>query len=461
MKFSSKLISNSHHPLKFTIRSQIKNLFLSEGFKKYALNTGWLFAEQILRIFSGLFVGVWVARYLGPELFGTYSYAISFVAIFGAIANLGLQGIVVRDILNKPEQQKSIMGTAFYMQIIGALFATLAISVVLPFTSNDSTTNFYILIIASGLLFQSFLVIDYYFQAKVLSKYVSICRLIQLAASSSLKIYFVLTNADLIYFFLIIVLDNITLSIALLFAYQKHGNFNFYKYFEKKIFKYLLKESWPLIISGLVVMIYMRIDQIMIKEMMDAKSVGIYSAAVRLSEVWYFVPMIISQSLFPAIINSRKMDRKIFLLRLKRLFNLMTVISLIAALFITFSSEVLIIKLFGLSFKDAAEVLIIHVWAGIFISSAIVSGKWLTIEGNQKFIMYRHVAGAFLNIILNFIFIPLFGIKGAAISTLITYFFSAVLMNVFNIPTREIFFMQIKSILSLGIYGNKFYIKKA
>lgn len=443
------------------LKEQARKILTNKGFKKYALNTGWLFVEQILRIFSGLFVGVWVARFLGPETFGTFSYAIAFVALFGAIANLGLQGIVVRELINKPEQQKTIMGTAFYMQIAGALAVILVILALVPFTSNSSETNLYILIIASSLLFQSFQVIDYFFQSKVLSKYVSICRLIQLTASSFLKIGFVLAKADLIYFVIVIFIDNVTLAISLSFAYWKQGNVPFYTSFNFGKFKYLLKESWTLIISGLVVMIYMRIDQIMIKEIMDAKSVGIYSAAIRLSEAWYFVPVLLSQSLFPAIVNARKSDREVFLLRLKRLFNIMTIVSLIAAVVVVFFSETIVISLFGASFKDAADVLVIHVWAGLFISSAIVSGKWLTVEGNQKFIMYRHVAGAFLNIILNFVFIPLYGIKGAAISTLITYLFSSVLMNGFSLTTREVFIVQMKSILSLGLYGNRIGIKKS
>ncbi|MFD1188901.1 oligosaccharide flippase family protein, partial [Pontibacter rugosus] len=201
----------------------------SEGFKKYARNTGWLFAEQILRILSGILVGVWTARYLGPESFGIYSYAISFVALFGVIANLGLQSITVRELLNFPDQQKSILGTAFYLQIIGALFTVLLICAVLPFTSNNDQTNIYILIIASGLFFQAFQVIDSYFQSQVLAKYISICRLVQLFISAVLKVAFVLAEADLIYFVLIILIDNLTLALTLSFAYWKKGNHTFYK----------------------------------------------------------------------------------------------------------------------------------------------------------------------------------------------------------------------------------------
>lgn len=455
MKFLNISFSIRQHPFNLTQRNQFNKLFRSEGFNKYASNTGWLFAEQIIRIFSGLLVGVWVARYLGPELFGTYSYAIAFVALFGAIANLGLQGIVVRELINKPEQQKAVMGTAFYMQIVGAFVSILVISAILPFTSNDQTTNVYILIIASGLIFQSFQVIDYYFQSKVLSKYVSICRLIQLTASSVLKIGFVLSNADLIYFVIVIVIDNITLAIALFYAYWKQDNISFYKSFNIFQFKYLLKESWPLIITGLVIMIYMKIDQIMIKEMMDAKSVGIYSAAAKLSESWYFVPMLLSQSLFPAIINAKKQSELLYKQRLQHLLNLMMALSVIVAIILTFFSETIITTLFGPEYLGAGSVLSIQVWAGIFVSSGVVSSKWFIIEGFQKFSMYRTTAGAIINIALNFALIPRFGIIGSAVATLISQFTASVLLNLFFSNTKEIFFLQLKAIIGLGLLGNK------
>lgn len=434
---------------------QIKKLLKNDSFKKYASNTGWLFAEQILRIFSGLFVGVWIAKYLGPELFGTYSYAVAFVALFGAIANLGLQGVVVRELINQPEQEKGMLGTAFYMQIAGAIVVTLIVSAILPFTSNDPTTNLYILIITSGLLFQSFQVIDYYFQSKVLSKYVSICRLIQLTASSLIKIGLVLTEADLIYFVIVIVLDNITLAITLFFAYKKQGNGSFFKSFDIKNFKYLLKESWPLIISGLVVMIYMKIDQIMIKEMMDAKSVGIYSAAVRLSEAWYFVPVLISQSLFPAIINAKKSSEGLYKLRLQHLLNLMMGLSIMVAIFLSFFSNDIVRLLYGSEFYGAGAVLSVQVWAGIVVSSGLVSSKWFILEGLQKYSMYRTTAGAALNIILNLALIPRYGIIGSAIATLLSQLVASVLLNAFFSKTREIFLLQLKAIMGLGLAGNQ------
>lgn len=437
------------------LKEQILKPLKNEGFKKYASNTGWLFSEQILRSLSGILVGVWVARYLGPEQFGIYSYAISFVVLFGAIAHLGLQVIVVRELINKPDQEKSMMGTALYMQVVGALVLILLISSILPFTSNDGTTNVYILIIASGLIFQSFQVIDFYFQSKVLARYVSICRLVQLTISSILKIGFVLAEVELIYFVVVLVIDNITLAIALCFAYWKHGGTSFHKFFDLSTFRFLIRESWPLIVANLVHIIYMRIDQVMIKEMMDAASVGVYSAAVRFSEAWYFVPVLIGQSLFPAIINAKKNSNVQYIHRLQILLNVMMAVSVAVGLFFTFYADFLIEFFYGESYKGASTVLSLQVWAGIFVASGVVANKWYIVEGYQKYTMYPTSVGALLNVVLNLLLIPKYGIVGSAVATLVAQMVASVLFNALIPKTRKIFLLQMKAILGLGLIGNK------
>ena len=168
------------------------------GFMRYFKNSAWMISEQMLRMIAGVFVGVWVARYLGPEQFGIFSYVAAFTALFASIAKLGLDSIVVRELVNQPDKQDVYLGTAFWMKVLGAITVISLIALVLPWTSNDSTTSLYIFIIASGLFFQSFEIVDFYFQSQVLAKYISICKVIQLLFSSCIKIYLVLTGAELI-----------------------------------------------------------------------------------------------------------------------------------------------------------------------------------------------------------------------------------------------------------------------
>jgi O-antigen/teichoic acid export membrane protein len=405
-----------------------------------------MFGEQILRIMAGLLVGIWVARYLGPEQFGVFSYAIAFVAIFSSIAKLGLDSIVVRDLVNEPHKRNIYLGTAFWLKFVGAFITLGVITIATIFTNNNHTTNLYIFIIASGIVFQSFEVIDFYFQSKVLSKFVSLCKMTQLLISSLLKVYFVLTGADLFWFVVVSFVDQLSLAITLYIAYKYQKLDNFYCYFDKVIAKNLLKNSWPLIFSGLVVMIYMRIDQIMIKEMLGIREVGIYSAAVRLGEAWYFIPMVITSSLFPAIVSAKKVSKELYYTRLQRLYTFMVWAAIAIALPVTFLSDWLVNLLYGEEYMGAGEVLMIQTWAGLFVFLGVASSSWLTSENFQRLAFYRTFAGAIINVVLNLFLIPIYGIIGAAVATLIAQVMAAFVFDYFTDQTRKVFFMKLNTL---------------
>lgn len=405
-----------------------------------------MLAEQVLRIIAGLFVGIYVARYLGPEQFGIYSYAVAFVALFGAIARLGLDGIVVRDLVNHPEERDTYLGTAFWLKLIGTLVTIGLLAIAVQFTGNDATTNLYIFIIASGLLFQSFDVVDFYFQSRVLSKYVSISRLVQLVMSSVLKLYFVLVQADLLWFVVVSLVDQMSLALALGFAYWKQKNGNFFGHFKLGVAKEALKNSWPLMLSGIAIALYMRIDQIMINEMLGERAVGLYSAAVKLSEAWYFVPGITTASLYPAIVNAKKISLELYYGRLQRLFTLLTWAALVAAVAMTFASEWLVVTLYGEEFKEAGQILMVHIWAGVFVSYGVASGSWFTTENLQKYAFYRTIFGVIVNIALNVILIQSHGLIGAAIATVIAQSMAALFFDILTKKTRVLFLMKLRAL---------------
>lgn len=405
--------------------------------------------EQVLRILAGLFVGIWVARYLGPDNFGLFSYVLAFTAIFAGVAKLGLDGILVRDLINFPEKRDLYLGTAFWLKAIGGMFVLLLMAVILPFTSNDFTTNLYIFIIASGLIFQSFEVVEFYFQSLVLAKIVSICKIIQMALSSLVKIYLVLTGAELFWFVLVTLLDTLSLAISYYIAYRIRENSGFYKYFKADIAKQLLKDSWPLILSTIVVAIYMRIDQIMIKELLGEYEVGIYSAAVRLSEAFYFIPLFITASLFPAILNAKKQSEELYKLRLQRLYTFMVWFAISVALPMTFLSDWVVMLLFGEAYLEAGQVLMIHVWAAIFVFLGVASGKWYITENLQKLTMINTGIGAVINILLNLVLINKFGVIGAAYSTVISYAVASYFMNFVWKDSRDNFYMLSKGFLPI------------
>lgn len=408
---------------------KFKSLVKSEGFIRYFKNTGWMMFEQLLRIVSSLFVGIWVARYLGPEQFGLFSYILAFTAIFGAIAKIGLDGIVVRDLVNHPHLRDSYLGTAFWLKIIGALAVLIILAAIMPFTSNDDATNFYIFIIAIGLLFQSFEVVEFYFQSQVLAKFISICKIIQVSISSLIKIFLVLGDADLVWFVFVTSFDFFTLSVVYAIAYRKKVGSFFYFKFEPVLAKQLFSDSWPLIFSAILVMIYTRIDQIMIKSMLGEYEVGIYSAAVRISEALYFIPMLITASVFPAILNAKRHSLELYKKRLQELYTLIIWLSVLVIVPITFLSDWIILMLFGEAYKSAGSVLMIHAWGLLFVSVAVVKGRWQMAENLTRHHMYGAAISSISNVVLNYYMIPKWGISGAAISTLLSQFISAYLIN--------------------------------
>ncbi|MBE0626759.1 MAG: flippase [Burkholderiales bacterium] len=398
-----------------------------------------MFAEQLLRMIAGLLVGIWVARYLGPSQFGLFSYAIAFAALFGSIAKLGLDSIVVRDLVRDPNQRDLYLGTAFWLKLFGALAMLGIIGIAMQFTSSDTTTKIYVFIVASGAIFQSSEVVDFYFQSKVLSKFVSICKLAQLLTSSLLKLYLIVVRAELIWFVWVSLVDQTTLGISLLIAYRAQRIGRFFSHFDMVTARKMLRDSWPLLFSGLVVMVYLRIDQVMIKEMLGEKEVGLYSAAIRISEVWYFLPLILTKSLFPSIVTAKTKSENLFYSRLTKLYGFLLLMGVVIALPVTFLSDRLIVLLYGVAYKQAGQVLMIHIWSGIFVSVALVSGSRYLSDNLQRYAFFRAVFGAAINVALNLILIPIYGSVGAAASTVVAQAMMALLFDILIRRTRIVF----------------------
>jgi len=423
---------------------------------KYLNNTSWLFAEKILRMTVGLFVGAWVARYLGTEQFGLLNYVLSFVGLFAVIGTLGLDNIVIRELVKNEINPDLLLGTAFWLKLTGAFVVIGILAIAINFTSNDTYINTFVFIIGSTTIFQSFNVIDFYFQSKVLSRYVVYANIFSFSVSSVLKIFLILLKAPLIAFISVILLDSFVLSCGFVYYYNKNNLSLKYWKPSKITAMNLLKDSWPLIISGVVIAVYMKIDQIMIKEIIGNEAVGQYAAAVKLSEIWYFIPMVISASLFPAIINAKKQGEKFYNLRLQKLYDLMAYLAIGIAIPVFFISDWVVNLLYGNQYFMSGSILKIHIWAGIFVFLGVASAKWLVNENLQKYAMINTLIGALVNIVLNYILIHKTGVIGAAWSTLIAYFLASYFCLILFKKTRPNFYSLSKSLMLTRIlYGKK------
>lgn len=427
------------------LTSKIQNLQQHSGFMKYFKNTSWLFGEKILRMVVGLFVGIWVARYLGPEQFGLFSYAQSFVGLFTAIATLGLDGIVVRELVKDESRRDELIGTAFYLKLIGAIAVLIVLAVAIQFTSNDHYTNILVFIIASATIFQAFNVVDMYFQAKVLSKYVVYANIISLFISSIVKVVLILNDAPLIAFAWATLFDSVVLALGFIYFYLKNNSkFKFQNLkFSKATAVALLKDSWPLILSGMVLMIQARIDQVMIKEMLGDKEAGYYSAALRLIEALAFLPVIINQSLFPALQNAKNTSKEAYEKRFLNYYRLSFFIFLITALPIFLFAEYIVVLLFGEAYHPAGVLLSLMAIRLFFTNSGVTRASFINIENLFKFSMITMSIGAFINVVLNYYLIEIYGSIGAIIATIISFFITIFLIDFIYIKTRENVKLQI------------------
>jgi len=417
-------------------------------------------AERVVHMGVAVLVGIYVARYLGPERFGILSYATSFVGLFSAISMLGLDSIVVRELVKDETRRDELLGTAFWLKLGGALLVLLQLTVVLQVIGNTAQENLLIFIIAAGLLFQSVKVIDLYFQSKVNSRYVVQAQLTQVAISSAAKLTLVAIQAPLLWFALVAMADSAVLSLGLIVNYlRQHQSLKRWQ-FRLETAKALLRDSWPLILVGIATSFNLKVDQVMLKKMLDAEAVGNYAAAVSLSEAWYFVPMAITTSVFPAIIKAKQVSEELYYQRLQRLCDLMIWLSVAIALPVTFLSGWIVTLLYGPKFTSAGMVLTIHIWAGVFVFLQNASKRWFVTENIQKIMNYNLVLGVIINIILNYILIPKFGIVSAAYSTLISYGIAFHFGNLFYKQTRKLYFMQIRAMLFISLFNNNRFGRK-
>ena len=422
----------------------------SSGLKRYAKNTGYLLFEKIARMAFMVTIWAYVARYLGPEQFGLFNYALSFVFLFSIWADLGLEPIVVRELVHDDQsadfrfsgREGSIMGSAFILKFIGAVLAVLGVVVITDIFSIEWTTRIIILFMSLRLIFASFRVIDFYFQAKVLSKYTVYSLLSSLMITAFLCLIFIRLKLSLIFFVWAVIVEAIVTAIGLLVAYRwNHKKITAWKIDRREMLR-LLKDSWPLMISGGAIAIYMRIDQIMIKSMLDVASVGYYSSAVRVSEAFYFIPMVLTSSLFPAIVSAKLKDERLYQERIKKLFAFLVGIALVIAVSVSVIAKPAILLLYGAQYAPAIGVLSIHIWASLFVFLGVGVSKWMISENLQIYYMINTLLGAVTNILLNLFLIPRYGILGTAIATVISQFVVSTLSNLLNRKTRMMFFLQ-------------------
>lgn len=411
-------------------------------------NIGWLFFDKVLHMGVGLLVVAWVARYLGPDQFGLFNYALAFAALFASFASLGLNNIVVREIVFQKTAVDEILGSAFVLKLIAGCAAfIITVGAIFFIKPNDRLCVWIVAIIAAGTIFHAFDAIDFWFQSQVLSKYTVYAKNAAFLMVTLVKIILIFLKAPLIAFVWASLAEIIIGAMGLILAYQING---YHILFWKSSFaraKSLLKDSWPLIFSGIVIMIYMRIDQIMIGQMKGVQEVGIYSAAVRLAEAWYFIPMSIVASVFPGIVAAKAVSEELFYQRLQKLYNVMVFLAYAVAVPVTFIANDVIVILFGSEYKSGGPMLAGLIWTCLFTNLGVARSTFLTTMNWTRIHFFTVLAGCMINIVLNYLLIPVYGGMGAVIASLVSYWFAAHGTCFFYKPLFKTGFMLTKAMV--------------
>ncbi|MDW2080738.1 flippase [Vibrio sp. 1640] len=411
--------------------------------RHFLINISWPLAEKVIKLMASLISGVLVARHLGPVDYGVLSFSLGFVAIFSAISTMGINSILVKDIVEGEVDKNIIFGSAILIRLIGLIVAvcfTIILSTLFVSNAEQQTA---IKLLSLTFLFQIFSFIECYYQAKLRNKVVSVASIFISIISVSAKLIALYLGSNLEIFIILYIFDSLLQFIIYYFLLRKDIiNVRLLKV-SYKYTVMVISRSWPLIFSGIVVVIYMKIDQLMIGEIIGVKEVGIYTAAVRMTEVFYFIPMVITNAVFPTLVSKRNDSELKMEVFFKKLLLCMSLFSVFVALLLYSISDYLFWFLYGEEYIGSSKVFDVYIWSSLFVYIGVVSAKWFIIEGLQKLTLYRTLFGCVINVCLNYYIIPIHGAYGAALTTVLSQFCANILFNLFDKRTRKLLRLQV------------------
>ena len=407
---------------------------------------GWLLFEKVFRLVVGFYVFILIAKHLGPEDFGLLNFVTALTDIFLYFSPLGLNMIVVKKFLGLRNSHDLILGSSFLAHFLGAIiFYTAAIISIYLLRPEDQVSQFLVIIAGMTIVIRSTDIIRYWFESNIQSKYIASASITSFGIFSIIKVALVLNNAGIELIIWSIVLEQLLIALILIYISRHKGIFN--QKIKAKFFfiKELLSESWPFMISAAAMLIFLKVDQIMLGEILNDRAVGIYSAAVRLTEILHFLPIIIMNSFFPLLFKTNEIDRDSIVGQFQEVLIFLIRLGLILIIPMSFFSEEIIFLFYGEEFLEASKILSIHLWTAFFVFFNIVFSKWHLIENTQIFHMEKAVVGATLNILLNLILISLYGVIGAAIATLISLFLIEFFYDLVR-GKKQIFYLKMKAL---------------
>lgn len=404
---------------------------------KNAQNAIWLIAGKIVQSLLALVVNMLTARYLGPSNYGIISYAASIVAFVVPIMNLGFSNVLVQEFVNHPEEEGKILGTSITLSTISAVACICGVTTyTFLVDANEIETNIVVILYSLMLIAQAFELIQYWYQYKLMSKYMSVVSLIAYAIVSIYKFVLLATGKNVFWFAISYSIDYALIAICLCVIYKKLGGSKIS--FDFNTAKRMFSSSKHYIISSLMVTIFAQTDKVMIKLMIDEVAVGYYSAAVACAGLTSFVFVAIIDSMRPSIFAYKQSNDFVsYEKAIARTYCLVIYLALAQSVVMTFLAKYIIRILYGSAYSHSVLALQIIVWYTTFSYIGSVRNVWILGENKQKYLWCLNLGGALMNVILNFVLIPPMGIYGAAIASLITQIFTNIIMNVIVWPLRH------------------------
>lgn len=396
----------------------------------------WLVSGRILQMAIALVINMITARYLGVNNYGIINYVASYISFFTPICSLGLESIIIKELVDKPDRQGETIGTAMGMRIISSVFSMVAIMLFLFFIDKGNQVMLGVAFLQSIILiFNTADLFEFWYQSRLESKVSVTVRTIGYLITAVYKIAILGFQKSIYWFAFTNTLDMIIAFVLLRLVYKKSGGQKFG--FNLKLGKKMLKISYNFIISGLMVAVYAQMDKIMLGQMLDTYTVGLYSVGIYICTLWNFIPEAMIASLRPGIMEAKKYDKNSYEKKLKQMYALIIWVSILYAVGVCLFSKYIILILYGKAYLGARIPLMIAVWYCGFSLTGSAREVWIICEGKQKYSKWFALIGALTNLILNYLLIPRIGMFGAAIATLVTQIMTGFIVTLLFKDTRE------------------------
>ncbi len=413
-------------------------------------NAGWLIFGKIAQMLISLIVGLITARYLGPSNYGIINYAAAYTSFFMAVCTLGINSVLVKEFIDHPEEEGQIIGSSLLLRAVSSvLSACMIMGIVSLVDAGEKTIIIVTALCSLSLIFNIFETFNYWFQAHLCSKVTAIATLSAYVVSSLYKIILLILHKSVEWFAFSLSLDYVVLGVLLFGCYRKYGGRELS--FSATVSKRILRKSVYFILPGVMVSIYSYADKFMLKQMLNETEVGYYATAVTLCGMWTFILTAVIDSMYPAIMESHKIDKELFKKKNRRLYALVFYLSVaMSALFCVFGDWIVLL-LYGEAYLPAAMPLRIVTWYTAFSYMGVARNAWIVCEDKQKFLKYIYVSSAVCNVALNLLFIPRWGTSGAAAATLVTQILTTVIIPFFIKDLRNNSVLILEGIFLKGI----------